>query len=233
VRRALLALVVSATACQTTPDGQGPAGPRDLPEAEPVGRYYTVAAGDTLYDIAERFDLPAEEIAEVNGIDKPDELAVGQLLFLPEDDPMGLPPEPAPPPKPKGPLPPHDGSLAWPLDGGVLLREFDASPPIPYEGIEIAAPQGTEVKAAAVGEVLYAADEGTPYGTMIILKHSDTLSTIYAHLDGLSVEPGDRVKAGQLIGRVGSSGRVPSPRLHFQVRENRAPVDPLSKLPEP
>lgn len=217
---------------ETSPASRAPAPA--APEPEPAGTYYEVKAGDTLWDIARTHGLPVEELVEVNGLERPDQLAVGQLLFIPDEDGLALAPEPRPAAAPRPPRPaPSSGTLAWPIDDGVLLREFAPAAPVPYEGILLAAPRGTEVRAAAAGDVAFVGDEGTTLGRMVIIKHDDELLTIYAHLDGTAVSQGDHVQAGTLLGSVGVSGRVESPQLHFQVRQGRQAVDPLAHLVAP
>jgi murein DD-endopeptidase MepM/ murein hydrolase activator NlpD len=81
------------------------------------------------------------------------------------------------------------------------------------------------VPAAAAGEVTFAGDQGG-YGTMVVVRHEDGFETRYAHLSSTAVQPGDRVDAGQAVGRVGSTGRSTGPHLHFEVRRNGQQLDP-------
>jgi murein DD-endopeptidase MepM/ murein hydrolase activator NlpD len=129
---------------------------------------------------------------------------------------------PTPPPLPR--------ALSWPVDG-VVLRDFNKKGSPPYEGLLIAAPLGTVVTAAADGDVLFAGDQGTAYGVMVILAHGADLVTVYAHLSRVDVEKGAHVARGEALGAVGQTGRQDAPRLHFQVRRGRTPVDPLPLLP--
>jgi len=101
----------------------------------------------------------------------------------------------------------------------------------PNQGINIAAPAGTPIKAAASGVVAYAGNELRGYGNLVLIQHGDGLVTAYAHAASLSVKKGDQVAAGQTIGTVGQTGAVDQPQLHFEVRKNSTPVDPKQYLP--
>lgn len=121
-------------------------------------------------------------------------------------------------------------SWVWPLKG-KLIHRFGAAGGKKYTGIDIAAQEGMPVLAAADGVVVYA-DDGLPgYGKMIILRHGGSYMTAYAHNQAILVKQGERVSAGQAIAKAGQSGRVASPRLHFELRQGVKPVDPLRYLP--
>jgi peptidoglycan hydrolase FlgJ len=96
-----------------------------------------------------------------------------------------------------------------------------------HSGVDLRAAYGTEVPAAAAGEVTFAGDQ-RGYGTTVVVRHDDGFETRYAHLSAADVQAGDRVDAGQALGRVGSSGRSTGPHLHFEVRRNGQQVDPAA-----
>lgn len=98
-----------------------------------------------------------------------------------------------------------------------------------HGGIDIAAPRGTEISAAADGIVKFAGRKGG-YGNMVIIEHADGRQTRYAHADTLIVKKGDKVSVGQPIATVGSTGKATGPHLHFEVRENGKPVNPYNVL---
>jgi murein DD-endopeptidase MepM/ murein hydrolase activator NlpD len=98
-----------------------------------------------------------------------------------------------------------------------------------HEGIDIAAPAGTPIRAAAAGTVIYAGWLGG-YGNLIVLDHGSGLSTAYAHQSALAAGQGQQVAQGQVIGYVGDTGHSFGPHLHFEVRVNGVPVDPLGYL---
>jgi lipoprotein NlpD len=211
------------------------------PDVEPpaAGTFHTVRPGETVWDLARRHGLSVEEIVEVNGLPSADEVAAGQVLFLPaggrvdDDDRERAPDDAAARTVDVDVLPPTGSTpLAWPVDG-VVLRAFSAAKGTRpgHDGLLVAAPADTPVRAAADGEVVFAGDQGTDYGVLVVLRHADDVVTVYGHLDALLVKQGDVVKAGQRIASVGTSGGAESPRLHFQARRGRTPVDPMPLLP--
>ncbi len=98
-----------------------------------------------------------------------------------------------------------------------------------HHGIDIAAPRGTPIGAAAAGTVVFVGKRGG-YGNTVIIEQTDGKQTLYAHADQLLVQVGETVNAGQTIATVGSTGRSTGPHLHFEVRENGQPVDPAETL---
>lgn len=120
-----------------------------------------------------------------------------------------------------------EGRLLWPTTG-IVISGFGPRPDGSHnDGINIAAPRGTEVRAADGGVVAYAGDELRGYGNLILIRHNNNLVTAYAHADAITVKRGDDVKRGEVIAKVGSTGGVDAPQLHFEVRDGQKPVDPL------
>ena len=143
----------------------------------------------------------------------------------------------ATPAKPQPPLqalpvpPAFSGRFIWPVNGN-LLSDFGAKEGGRYnDGINIAADKGTPFAAAADGIVAYAGDAIEGFGNLILIKHGEDWVTAYAHADELLVTRGQRVKRGDIIGRVGNTGSVSEPQLHFEVRRGRTPVNPVQQLP--
>jgi murein DD-endopeptidase MepM/ murein hydrolase activator NlpD len=99
-----------------------------------------------------------------------------------------------------------------------------------HDGIDIAAPEGAPVGAAADGVVIFAGDQAG-YGALVILKHANDLVTLYAHNSRVLVKDGQRVSRGDPIARVGQTGRTTGPHLHFEVRQGTRPRNPLLFLP--
>ncbi len=137
-------------------------------------------------------------------------------------------PRPPEPEERAGPPDPRKGTLDWPLRG-VLYGRFGKKGKEPHDGVDLAAPAGTPVKTAAEGQVLYAGEQ-KGYGKIVIVEHGNELVTLYAHNRDLRVKSGQRVRRGQVVATVGESGRTSGPHLHFEVRKNGRPIDPLTFL---
>jgi murein DD-endopeptidase MepM/ murein hydrolase activator NlpD len=123
------------------------------------------------------------------------------------------------------------GQLQWPLRG-VLYARFGRKGKSPHDGIDLAAPAGTPVRTAGEGSVLFAGPQ-LGYGLLVIVEHAHGLVTVYAHNRDLRVRTGQQVREGQVIATVGESGKTSGPHLHFEVRQDGAPVDPLDLLGPP
>lgn len=123
------------------------------------------------------------------------------------------------------------GSFAWPLNGTLLGRFGAAGEGKINDGINIAAAEGAPVKASAGGVVVYSGNEIGVYGGLVLVDHGDGWVTAYGHLGQISVRRGARVQAGQTLGNVSETGYVDRPQLHFEIRKDRKPINPLGKLP--
>ena len=222
--------------------------------AEPIR--HQVVRGETAYSISRLYNVPVTAIAEWNGLDSAFTIRQGQYLLVPQGGTRPSAPVSAPgegtatpvPPSASTPLPaaipsaeaipapaaPDVGTpapapaasnarMVQPVPGSII-REYAAGR---NEGIDIGAPAGTDVKAADAGNVA-AVTADTSGGSVVVIKHSDGLLTLYTHLDSLTVEKGDNVSRGQTIGKV----RAGDPSfLHFEVRRGLQSVDPASYLP--
>lgn len=129
------------------------------------------------------------------------------------------------------PPPAFTGRFQWPLPGKIIGRFGPVAPGKINNGINIAAPAGTPIHATANGVVAYAGDQIAVYGGLILIDHGSGWVSAYGHAGKISVQRGQAVKAGDVIGLSGASGQVQAPQLHFQLRKNRTPVDPLKQLP--
>ena len=128
------------------------------------------------------------------------------------------------------PLPPTRNTFLWPVEGRVISG-FGAKPDGKHnDGINIAAPVGSDIRAAKSGVVAYAGNELRGYGNLVLIRHDGGWMTAYAHNDSLLVGKGDVVRRGQVISRSGKSGRVSRPQAHFEIRRDGEPQDPLSLL---
>jgi murein DD-endopeptidase MepM/ murein hydrolase activator NlpD len=99
-----------------------------------------------------------------------------------------------------------------------------------HQGVDISCPLGTSIKASSPGVVIYSGNTIKGYGNMVILRHSEEFVTVYAHNQVNLVEEGMSVERGQMIGKVGQTGRATGPHLHFEIRINNKAVDPLIYL---
>lgn len=122
------------------------------------------------------------------------------------------------------------GSFTWPLQG-ALLRRFGDQIPFPCKGIEIAAPPGTPVLAAADGRVIYSGDGISSFGNMIILQHEGDFYTVYAFAQKIFAQTGSSVRQKERIALSGEPPQGRSPRLYFELRHRKEPIDPTFYLP--
>jgi murein DD-endopeptidase MepM/ murein hydrolase activator NlpD len=121
------------------------------------------------------------------------------------------------------------GKMRWPVRGRVISA-FGKGSGRSNDGIDIAVPEGTPIKAAENGVVIYAGDGLKDFGNTVLVRHDDGLVTVYGHASNLEVKRGDKVKRGQEIARSGMTGTTDAPKLHFEVRKDSAPVDPSTYL---
>ncbi|WP_322012888.1 peptidoglycan DD-metalloendopeptidase family protein [Paraburkholderia sp. J12] len=239
------------------PGPVAPVAAAPAPLGPPPPGYYRVRPGDTLSAIARSNGHSAGELIGWNNLSDPNHIEVDQLLRVvppgagggpaPVGVPVGVPvgapaavavaPGPvAPPVAPSVAAAPADNqppaadagslALAWPVRGPLLGRFNDSS----NKGIDIGGSAGEPVHAAAGGRVVYAGNGLRGYGNLVIVKSDATFLTAYAHNRELKVKEGDNVSKGQVIAAMGNtdSDRV---MLHFEVRRDGKPVDPLRYLP--
>jgi murein DD-endopeptidase MepM/ murein hydrolase activator NlpD len=121
-------------------------------------------------------------------------------------------------------------TFRWPVRGRVVTGYGAKTNGKSNDGINVAVPEGTPVKAAEDGVVAYSGNELKGYGNLILVRHSNGYVTAYAHASELLVKRGETIKRGQIIAKSGQSGEVGSPQLHFEIRKGSSPVDPLQFL---
>ncbi|THD68535.1 MAG: LysM peptidoglycan-binding domain-containing protein [Bradyrhizobium sp.] len=121
-------------------------------------------------------------------------------------------------------------TFRWPVRGKVITSYGAKTNGKANDGINLAVPEGTPVKAAEDGVVAYSGNELKGYGNLILVRHANGYVTAYAHASELLVKRGDAIKRGQIIAKSGQSGEVGSPQLHFEIRKGSTPVDPLQFL---
>lgn len=208
----------------------------------PSRNYHTVQRGDTGTNIAKRYGVHVSALMRLNNIRKPFILSLGQKLKLPG----GASNNSSKVAAAKGKsgrksvtrgknlaAPPRSGNgFSWPLKGKVVSRYGPKSEGQKNEGINIAAKLGAPVRAAQSGVVVYASNGIEGYGNLLLIKHSGGWMTTYAHNERILVTKGQTVARGQVIARVGKSGGVKIPQLHFEIRKGRLTYDPVKYLPK-
>jgi len=193
------------------------------PKGPPIGGvYHIVTRGLTLWRIARAYGLGLERLAEVNGIEDPTLIKTGQRLFIPGATRV-LKIEPYRPPITL------TARFIWPVKGRVT-SSYGYRKGESHTGIDIGAPRGEKVVAARDGVVIYSGKGFSGYGNMIIIEHEDHTVTLYAHNTSNLVKANQRVKQGEPIAKVGSSGRARGAHLHFEIRVGNNPVNPLLYL---
>lgn len=197
-------------------------------------RFHPVTPGETLARIAARYSISEIELRGANTGILQDGLQPGEKLYVPFES-----------------SPEWDRALAddmvrradfdvadvpnsfpgfvWPV-AGYVSSGFGMRRGSMHDGVDIVAAEGAGVRAARSGHVIYAHNRIGGYGNMVIIRHPDSYSTVYAHLSRMEVRKGQFISKGQSVGRVGQTGHAEGPHLHFEVRNNRQPVNPLLYL---
>ncbi|NIS61113.1 MAG: peptidoglycan DD-metalloendopeptidase family protein [Proteobacteria bacterium] len=197
-----------------------------------TGVYHTVKRHQTLWRISKTYGVDMDEVARVNHIPDPSKIRVGQKIFIPGakkvlkvdiyiEDIGGRKGRREDPER----IALAKGRFIWPVRGKVT-REFGIRGTTKHDGIDISAPMGTPIKASNSGRVLYSGNEVRGYGNIILLKHEEGFITVYAHNEINGVVEGEKVGRGQILGRVGRTGRTSGPNLHFEIRMNNRPINP-------
>ena len=212
-------------------------------------RIHMVRAGDTLSSIARSTGVSIADIARANRLTAPYTLSIGDRLRVPGTaqsasggqttskavaaTTVTTKPEsrdPVPQISLSQPAKSPEDLFNWPVKGAVIGKYSASDASTRNDGINIAAPVGTPVRAAADGEVVYRGAELNGYGNLLLVKHDDGYVTAYAHNEAMLVRKGDRVRRGQVIAKVGQTGSATQPQLHFEIRHNLKAVDPLALL---
>lgn len=252
----ILVLAACQSGYQTTKNRQRASAKASKPIAhqrasvthEPESGVVTVQAGDTVFGIAFRAGLNYRDVAAWNGIEEPYTIQIGQKLrlmqpavgvatkvpntvsALPNQKAVLSKTAPVAEPVPVKPAVPVLSSIAWqwPTKGEIIGR-FIAGDKT-NQGINIAGSNRQDISAAADGTVVYSGAGLIGYGELLIIKHSNEWISAYAHNSNRLVAEGAKVKAGQHIAEMGQTGSVKT-MLHFEIRRNGKPVDPLLYLP--
>lgn len=203
--------------------------------------FHVVERGQTLWRIAKSYELTVEELAKANGISDATRIEVGQRLVIPGvgsarpicSDPICTVENSAssleksvvdPSPASEG------GEWSWPVLGGRISSLFGAKRGrSSHHGVDILVPRGSAIHASREGIVRFAGKR-RGYGLLIVIDHADGFSSYYAHNSRNRVRTGASVRSGQVIGLSGASGNATAPHVHFELRQNGKPLDPLQFL---
>lgn len=192
----------------------------------PTRQTYSVAQGDTLYSISRKTGIDVHSLARQNKLNAPYHLRIGQELAL---STSGKTAQLTAPPKPRGVLdkaPARKGRFIVPVKGRIISTFGSKENGIHNDGINIAVPEGTDVKVAENGVVVYAGNELAGYGNLMLVRHADGFVTAYAHTSQFSVSTGQKVKRGDVIAKSGRSGNVDTPQIHFEIRQGARALNP-------
>jgi murein DD-endopeptidase MepM/ murein hydrolase activator NlpD len=228
------------------------ASPRNAPAAQPAGQTkFRLVEGarpvnekaDDKQRVRPGMVAKAASPAPVAAVEKPAEPTVVAARVEPQPVKPVAPAQPVKPaaapvqpeatkapvqePEQTASLPGPSSDFRWPARGRVIAG-FGANGG--NEGINIAVPEGTPVKAAEAGVVTYAGSEVKGYGNLVLIRHENGYVSAYAHNGELNVKRGEQVKRGQVIAKSGQTGNVTSPQLHFEIRKGQTPVDPMAHL---
>jgi LysM repeat protein len=183
------------------------------------GVRHTVKSGDTLKSIATRYKADIDDILIYNDLTADSKLATGEIIVVPGGEIVSTPRV----------APRVNGSLASNATAGYFMRPISGGKKSqgihPHNAVDLAAPIGTPIVAAASGNVVVAREGGYNggYGSYVVISHPNGTQTLYAHMSRVSVSVGQQVSQGQNIGAVGNTGRSTGPHVHFEVRGARQP----------
>jgi murein DD-endopeptidase MepM/ murein hydrolase activator NlpD len=225
-----LSMLFFVNACARHKIAIGTPLPSQEKRAERKGVYHVVERHQTLYRICKTYGVDLKEVASINGITDPSKIQTGQRIFIPGakrvlkveiviDDVVAEPEE-------KTKVAYKKLDFIWPVEGKIN-DFFEGDESKRHQGIDISSPPGTPIKASNAGMVIYSNNTIRGYGNLIILRHSEEYVTVYAHNQVNLVEEGTWVEKGQIIGKVGQTGRTSGPHLHFEIRKKNKAVDPL------
>jgi len=202
-------------------------------EPRAIGVYHQVRPGQTLFRIAKTYGVGVDELSRVNRIADPADIEIGNRLFISGarrvlEVPVYRPEQTATLERklPAREIGNSSLQFAWPVKGKIIAR-FGVEKELRNNGIAIAAPQGSPIRAAEQGKVIYGGADLRDYGNLIVIDHDGGFATVYAHNQVNLVTRGERVSKGQVIAKVGMTGIAETPYVHFEIRQNAKAKDPL------
>lgn len=224
----------------------------------PVNSYHIVGKGDTLYSISHRYGVDIKSLKQINDLQEPYTLMIGQRLSLygnthttattaaagskkyqvspiykPRTNTQNIAAKRtvAKSTPTRQVSQKRSSKFSWPVRGTVVSKFGTIGKGRANDGINIKAPAGSAVKAADAGTVAYAGNELKGFGNLILVRHNDGYITAYAHNAKILVKKGQKVRRGEKIATVGTTGGVNVPQLHFEVRAGKKAVNPINYLP--
>ena len=205
-----------------------------------TGIRHTVAQGETLASLATKYKSNAHDIAQYNDLADSSTLAANQVVIIPDGELGATAPSSGShataikniakgkttEPYLGGSGPAISGYFGWPVQGGIITQGLHG-----WNAVDIGAPKGTSIFAAADGTVIVAKNNGGwngGYGNYVVVQHPNGTQTLYAHMSKVLVSAGDQVSQGDTIGKVGATGEATGPHLHFEVR---GATNPFASIP--
>lgn len=190
-----------------------------------TGIRHTVKSGDTLASVAKKFGASASEVANYNGLAVSDALEVGSTIIIPDGE-IAAPPAPTPAPAKKTTVVKKVANAVSRVGAAAsgylspLASYVQTQGVHGYNAVDMAAPVGTTVRAAAAGTVIVAKSGGYNggYGTYVVIQHANGSQTLYAHMSRITVSSGNTVAQGETVGAVGLTGKTTGAHLHFEIR---------------
>ena len=211
--------IIFVSGCATTPKREAPPEVKRIPGA----LYHTVRRGETLWGISREYGVDLQGLIKANTVLYTGTIETGQVLLIPRSEAM---PKAATVTK----FVPGE-SFAWPVRGMLITPYGALTDKIISKGVDIKAADGAGVRAARSGKVIYSDQFLKGFGKTIILDHGDNYQTVYAYNSDILVSVGQEVAQNTVIARVGRTGRAKGPMLHFEIRRDGEPQNPLYYLP--
>lgn len=183
-----------------------------------TGIQHTVKSGETIQSIAKLHKGDVDEIMQYNNLTSSSKLKIGHIIIVPDGEVVTVATtKPTISGSYSGPS--YNGYYMRPIIGGVKTQGIHG-----HNGVDLASSYGSSILAAADGEVIIARTGWNGgYGTYVVIKHGNGTQTLYGHMSALSVSPGDSVVQGQIIGKMGSTGKSTGVHVHFEVRGAKNP----------
>ena len=190
----------------------------DIDSSVPDYKYYKVRKGDTFFSISKAHSMTRDDLLSLNMLDRSSVLSVDMILKVKSNY------------KSMRTNALKQDVFLWPVVGRLLIPFGPQEAGVVNEGINIAAKKGSLIRATQTGVVIYVGEELKEFGTLLLLQHESEWVSAYAHLSEVLVKKGDTVNKGDAIAKVGDSGGLSQPQLHFELRRDVKPVDPLAYL---